>query len=285
MDLDPNPDTTQIQSLFQFQLFSDIHLELRSNENFRPVPKAQNLILAGDIGNISKPNYKQFFDYCSTHWTKIYYVAGNHEFHHKRTMGTVNTSMSDLLSNYSNITFLNNTWEFNEGFVIYGFVGWTYPIFRDYYEASTHLNDYKRINTTSGKFSTSFHNELAHDGLQRFKSFIETANQDPNIKNIIVVTHFPPINTLENPTSNPVYGVDDPLKNYYTWSNMLETEKIDGEKIRLWCSGHTHWKYDFTHETIRYISNPVGYADEEFELNEEPYDMYFNETIDVQINI
>lgn len=271
---------------FQFQLFSDVHLECSKNDDFYPVPKAKYLILAGDIGNISKSNYKQFFDYCSNNWTKTYYVAGNHEYHYKRTMSTINEKMHELFSTYHNVIFLNNTFDFvkETRTVIYGFVGWTYPIFSDYHEASRHLNDYKRINTLGGKFNISFHSELAHDGIQQFKSFIELSNENPKIEHIIVITHFPPINMPDYQTSNPVYGEDE-LKDYYTWRNLLEMENIDGKKIKLWCSGHTHWKYDFVNGSIRYVSNPVGHKDEEFELNDEPYEIDFDEINNIWLDI
>ena len=46
----------------KFQLFSDIHLELCKNVPYIK-PLADYLFLAGDIGNISKPNLKLFIDY------------------------------------------------------------------------------------------------------------------------------------------------------------------------------------------------------------------------------
>ena len=49
---------------FKFQLFSDLHQEFIINY-YKIPPKADYLILAGDIHNISKSNFKLFFNYVS----------------------------------------------------------------------------------------------------------------------------------------------------------------------------------------------------------------------------
>jgi len=33
-------------------------------------------------------------------------------------------------------------------------------------------------------------------------------------------------------------------------------------KIKCWCSGHTHWSYDFFRNGVRFIANQIGYTDE-----------------------
>lgn len=264
-----------MQTQFQFQLFSDIHLELSQKKIFCPMVKAEYLILAGDIGNVKCSNYKLFFEYCSKNWKKVYYVLGNHEYYSKHSMTTVHEQITLLLAEYPNVILLSNAMNYiDEQTLIYGFIGWTYPIFKHTHIALEYLNDYNYIKTTEGRFTIKHHNDLAIDGITKFKQFIENANNNDTIKNIIVVTHFPPINMEGCITSNPEYGgKNDYLKNYYSWTNLMTSEQIVCDKIKLWCSGHTHWKYDFIHQTIRFVSNPIGYEEENFELNDESYFM------------
>jgi hypothetical protein len=57
----------------KFQLFSDIHTELTKYYP-RIVPKADYLILAGDIGKVTLPNFQSFMAYCSENWKIVIYI-------------------------------------------------------------------------------------------------------------------------------------------------------------------------------------------------------------------
>jgi Icc-related predicted phosphoesterase len=238
----------------KFQLYSDIHLELLS-KGYTNIPVlADYLILAGDIGVITMENFKEFIRYCASQWKEVLYVFGNHEFYGRDSMEVIIQKTKEFFNQFSNVQLLDNSSCEIEGITVYGFVGWTPPIFDSTSEASEYLNDYNKIRVGKKKMRVEDHQKLAEEGIEAFKAFLSTTTAT----NIVIVTHFPPINTG---TSNPCYK-GDLLNDYFAWRNMVKEEHIPSEKIKVWCSGHTHWSYDMTIDGIRYISNQIGYEDE-----------------------
>lgn len=108
---------------FRIQYVSDLHLEFEiDNINFEDLvcPCAPYLALAGDIG---KPNHKlldAFLRYCSHNWSRVFYVAGNHEYYSNRylfgddelddiksteTMNAKHMELIQMVQKYHNIHF------------------------------------------------------------------------------------------------------------------------------------------------------------------------------------
>jgi predicted phosphohydrolase len=251
----------------RFQLFSDFHLEFVS-EYPRIPPKAEIIVFAGDIGHIADKHFKDFINYCSENWTHVIYVMGNHEFYCRRSMDTIIHQFSTYFAEFSNVHLLNNTSIEIDGVVIYGFTGWTKSIFNSWRVAQEHLNDYECIHTTTGKYTPEIQNKLSNEQINLFKQFIETTESN----NIMIVTHFPPIS---DGTSSQEFN-NSHLKKYYTWNNLLDELSIDSEKmnkIKIWCSGHTHWSYDLNVNNIRYIGNQIGYIGENIPFTSEAFEV------------
>lgn len=251
----------------KFQLFSDIHLELCKNVPYIK-PLADYLFLAGDIGNISKPNLKLFIDYCSKNWMKTFYVLGNHEFYHNnKTYDKLIKEYNELFSSYDNVYLLNDSFydlEFDTiQYRIYGSILWTNI------NSTETINDFNMIKMKNDKNWTvpidlKYFNQLHSNSLKKLLNEIKIANLEN--KKLIVITHFPPV---RNNTSHPKYSSQpDYLRNYFsndfTESNLLLlgiNEKELYNNIECWMSGHTHYSYDFKYKT-RFISNQFGYLDE-----------------------
>ena len=244
----------------EFQLYSDIHLEFTPDSFPRISKKASNLILAGDIGHISMQNFKDFIKYCSESFEHVFYVCGNHEFYGSRSMETLILKFKAFMGEFQNVYFLDNSYILIEGILIYGFTCWTRSIFKDPGSAlMSGLADYHKIRTKEGKYDIVYQNKLADNQIELFKEFINSANNNEILcDKIIIVTHFPPIG---NKTSNPIYDGNF-LNRYFSWNNIFTEESITCDKIKVWCSGHTHWSYDFIKNDIRFISNQFGYPDE-----------------------
>lgn len=243
-----------------FQLYSDIHLEFNPDIFPRVPRRASNLILAGDIGHISQKNFKDFIEYCSNLFDHVFYICGNHEFYGSKSMESLIIQFRNYMNGFSNVHFLDNSYIIIDNILIYGFTCWTKSIFQSPASAlMSGLADYKRIKTKKGKFTISYQNELANNQIDLFKEFINSVNNNEILcEKVVIVTHFPPIG---NGTSNPIYN-GNYLNRYFSWSNIFNEESINCDKIKVWCSGHTHWSYDFTKNNIRFIANQIGYSDE-----------------------
>ena len=241
----------------KFQLFSDIHLELTKSYLKIPI-LSEYLILAGDIGSIKNQNFKDFITYCSLNYKKVIYIFGNHEFYSKHNIDTVKEQFKDFFNKFDNIFLLDNSPIVIEDITIYGFIGFTSPIFSQTHIAKNYLNDYNQIRTKNGLFTISNHNEIVKYETDKFKEFILSTDSNK----VLIISHFPPVKN----TSDSKYK-DSILSNYFTWNNYLKLNNIKTDKIKCWISGHTHYSYDFIEEDIRYISNQIGYTNEETGFN------------------
>ena len=101
----------------RIRYISDIHLELIETKIFVNVIQGMKnkddlcdiCILAGDIGNPYKQNYKDFMETVNNNFKKIFVIAGNHEYYNNNIIETKNY-MTELFKNYKNISFLDNSY-------------------------------------------------------------------------------------------------------------------------------------------------------------------------------
>lgn len=244
------------------QVFSDIHLEIW---NKMPLlnPKANYLILAGDIGQLNHPLFYPFLDYCSTNWKKIFYIPGNHEYYSlKKNMNELEFDYKyNIESRYKNIFYLNNSVaELDDDINIYGTIFWTNPPFSSSHEAQMYINDYNYIRYFKQGLDQVVDldvpkvRELSNDSFKQLEDYLVREN-----KKTIVVTHFPP---TRKGTSHPKYlSVKTNSNLYFAWpDNTLNNFRLNN--VLAWISGHTHWSYDFEQNGIRLISNQLGYKSE-----------------------
>lgn len=233
----------------RYQLFSDIHLEM--NKSFPRIrPTCEVIILAGDIGKITQNNFKDFMSYCSENWQHVIYVFGNHEFYCKRTIESTKRLFRRFFEDFENIHLLDSSFIKLENTIIYGFTAWTQPHFTITSMARQYLNDYNQIHTKNGKLKIEDMKLMSDIELEKYNEFLNTEH---DCDNIIIVTHFPPLNIG---TSDPIHN-GSMLNPYFSWSSLPIHPKI-----KIWCSGHTHWSYDFDKDGIRYVANQLGYPGE-----------------------
>jgi predicted phosphodiesterase len=234
------------------QYISDIHLELRSKNQIQAflqyfTPKANTLVLAGDIGNPYQPSYHEFLHEMSTKFEKIFLIAGNHEYYGNDITETQETIQS-LCDNYRNISFLNNSYEDYDDYIFIGTTLWT-NINKPQYT----INDTRSIKD----FTVGKYNKLHEKATGFLTKTLEDCTRYN--KKAIVITHHLPFYELTHPEfRNEFY------KNYNQWfhAKIEPTVETNHVSITAWIYGHTHKASIQKHYDVPFYCNPLGYTDE-----------------------
>jgi hypothetical protein len=196
-------------------------------------------------------------DYVNESWDIVIYVLGNHEFYsnrksmqhlldlYKTTIGEKWPKIYLLINELMSIVWNEQTWN------IIGSTSWGSAD----YSIVLSINDFKRIKT---------HNDSGHLKPITVKDYHELHNRDMqfildeiskiehNVP-IVVVTHFP---LTRDGTSDPIYSNQkESIKRYF--ANELH-DKIKGRSDLTVVSGHTHHKYDFIMDDVRYIGGYIS---------------------------
>jgi len=254
----------------KIQVLSDIHLEYRT---LLPelIPKAPYLFLPGDIGKLHIPIYKQFMDYVSSKWKHVFITLGNHEFYNnKKDVDTLIDEYTEFFEHYDNITLLEQNIAYIEDYCIIGLVLWSYidptTDAGRYINCPTHIKQRIDVSKTSPSnpirtvpIGIDLYNEL-HSISKEW--LLETYN--PHQPKTIIMTHYP--------LSNDSRMIHSKHHNQPQYIKDLFTNNIhlfpSNENSKLVCiSGHTHHSADFycndyPNQQVRYISNQLGYVDE-----------------------
>lgn len=226
------------------QYFSDLHLEFGSKYDIQPIGEV--LILAGDIGCPFEENYFTFLQEVSLLFPKIFLITGNHEYYGS-TIETTNQKIEEIVSCFTNITFLNNSIEVYNG---YTFVGTT--LWSNLSDIRYLTCDRKRIkNITINEI-----NELHNNSINFLQNTIE------NYTNVIVITHFLPSYLLTDKSCDSRYD--------QCYASSLDF--LIKEPVTHWFYGHTHKKNNTIINNVNLLCNPIGYPNENENIN-------FNENI------
>lgn len=236
-------------------LYSDLHLEFMRDAPWQPPAlDADVVILAGDIDRHTRGIEwsRGAFPY-----SRILYVAGNHEFY--------GGSLLDLAqlreaATCANIDFLENDCVVIDGVRFLGAVLWS--SFTLYGEgehqalamrsAKNSINDYHIIRGSDGKPLEPRETARLHS---KTVAFLTSELAKPFDGKTVVVTHFSP----HGGTIHPAHE-GNPLTPYFATdlSWLIAQNKID-----LWAFGHSHTNNDFIAEGgCRILSNQRGYARE-----------------------
>ena len=230
---------------------SDLHLELIKEteiENFiKQIIKnnEQVCILAGDIGNPYSKNYDLFMKYMNYSFKKIFVIAGNHEYYNNnKTIEETNKYLIDYFKQYSNITFLNNSYEYYNNYCFVGTTLWSHIKNPEY-----KINDLYAIKNLDC---------IKYNNLNKVSiNFLEDIGKTNN--NLIIITHHVPSNNL----IDSKYKVSH-MEPYNQWfySDMDNFIKINKDVIKCWFYGHTHCpSYKIIYD-IPFLCNPIGYVNE-----------------------
>jgi predicted phosphohydrolase len=200
----------------RFQVLSDIHLEKKKYNNnilIHPI-KANNLILAGDIGNPLLKNYKEYLKYCSDQYQRVFIISGNHEYWKNSIEGT-DKLITDISKTFKNVHYLNNRFfefeENNRKIRLFGGILWSYVLD-------------KSLNSIDNKLIENFNFD------KRNLIFSETLKRLKTKKSDIIITHHSPSYRL-------IHKNYDGLNNNCLFATNLEYLLNDKT---YWICGHLH---------------------------------------------
>lgn len=250
------------------QFISDIHLELRrevlSRTFFEQIiqkdPRADILILAGDIGNMRPDTLSLFIDYCCKEWNDVIYVPGNHEFYDKKnSQETIVKDLHRLMTSRPNLHFLNRGMVTIDAQRYLGCCLWSRPQhssgFNDFHWISHQVTPIKR--EPIGVYEmTEWHKK----DLFWLRENLQEGD--------IVITHFMPLTNLDLIQSGhkSLY----PPSRYDMYFGNTDCWDLFKRKPKLWISGHTHQTFDVvislgkesSDSEVRWVCNPYGYPGE-----------------------
>lgn len=244
----------------RIRYFSDLHLEfINPNKLKYFIDKINPIddeicILAGDIGNPYKSQYKTFMNYISNNFRKTFIIAGNHEYYNdKNTLCETSSFMETYFEQYDNISFLNNKYEIYENYCFIGTTLWSHitnPIYK--------INDVYKI----PNFDYIQYNKLNDECVSFLKNTLKEKEND--IEKFIIITHHIPSSSLVNikyktPTMLPY--------NQWFYCDMDDFIDINKDKIKCWFYGHTHTPSEDIINEIPFLCNAIGYPNENNTIN------------------
>ncbi len=235
-----------------FEIISDLHTELLSSKKITKLyelfsGKAENLILAGDIGDPFSKHFKQLLTHLAKLYKNVFLVAGNHEFYHHTVENTIQ-QLELVCSTFENIYFLNKTVLEFDTFIILGCTLWTTIIDEERSEVNEYMNDYRLIQNFYIETNNELHRKdfnWLRDQLLKFKL---------TSKPIIVVTHHLPDYSL----IDRMYILNSTINSAFANQDCEPLLKL----TNYWICGHTHKFAKFKIDDCICICNPLGYENE-----------------------
>lgn len=233
-----------ISNKFTFQVYSDLHLE---NRDYYPkIPqKANNLFLCGDIGKINDNNFKEFINYVSTKWEKIFIILGNHEYYLPQSHFTkIKQQFKKFYESYNNIYFLDKDVVIFKELLVIGATFWS----QSNIKIKNIINDFNKIKYFDAEkqrkflINVEFINKIHNQEKRWLKEILHNVISYTPKKKVIIMSHFP---LTQYKTLHPIYNKQSiELKNYF--ANDFEKILFDfsntyGTHI-IQLGGHTHFR-------------------------------------------
>lgn len=241
-------------------ILSDLHVD-HYDENYIYNTDIDVFVIAGDISG-SLFITKQVIEALAEHHKEIIFIDGNHEHYASGNVHENMKELEDFSNSFKNVSYLNGINKVSFGSTIFiGCCGW-YDFQNSKYDFATckyafnkYMND-KYINFSSTP------EELAIQQSNNLKKLVEDMQNDETVENIIVVTHSIPIENAILYTNDKIWNMLNGSFANISMKNVINAD--EKHKIKLWTFGHTHLKWDFVENEIRFICNPRGYPGEKW---------------------
>lgn len=236
-----------------FQLTSDLHLEFDTS---MPVVerKADNLILAGDIGYPTHERFVIFMKTMCQQFDKVFYIAGNHEYYCGLPKSKVDTLLDELSKEIGFVYLNDSVYNFNDTLTIIGSTLWTKATPQNTFILETYINDYRKIILDDGNRITPKDTGRWHEEAVAFlfKEFAKPGDK-------LVITHHLPSKEL-------VHAKYQGHPATCAFASSLDY-MFSGSGVKVWCAGHTHSPVIKMISNIQFYVNPYGYHGENKDAN------------------
>ena len=235
--------------MLNLQIASDLHIEYKNDEIPDPLtyitPKADILILAGDIGSFYKiDQLKGFLEKVCKLFKTVIYVPGNQEYYTVKTDNSL-LPMNELLDrlyeieqDIKNLIILNQSSLIIDDICITGCTLWSKP---DILIPKFIVRIYGINNDIYLK---------KHNSDLKYIKKISSYCEKNNLK-LVVVTHY-----------CPTYKVLNDFKKLDKYSSLYTNNLdylLDSNNINTWICGHIHKNFDFyTEKGTRVVGNQLG---------------------------
>lgn len=236
----------------RIQYASDLHLEMHDNWRYLRSemlpPKADTLVLAGDIGYLGDDNYSKhpFWDYVSDNFKRCIVIPGNHEFYKGYDLSNLHDGFThEIRPNvqcvYNKVIRVEDT-----DLVCSTFWAHVSPLRKLYTERA--VNDFRRIMFNGQRLQIEGFNRL-HD---ECVAFVKKAVAESTAPNIVVATHHVPSNILNAPQFK-----NSPCNGAFVSEHA---DFIMDSRINAWIYGHSHRNIIQTIGRTLCVSNQLGYV-------------------------
>ena len=217
-----------------------------------PNTNSEYLIIAGDISDNIQDSIN-YLNYISQYYQKVLFVDGNHEHVYKYPKLYDKNEICKLIDNPKVVYLSKYPYKINKTLFI-GCCGWW-----DYnnqssttIEKCTHYFD-NWIKHFSPEDNLTFIQNVIKRSEQEFEYLwenLENYQNDPQIDNIVIVTHtLPDIRYCDNHSE-----LDNSSVQYNTQFQKL----LQYSKISKWVFGHTHQEWNDSINQVETICNPRG---------------------------
>ena len=242
--------------MFRFNLLSDLHFELswggHAYNSFQFPANAPNLILAGDIGNVTEKAYSKMMKRACKVYENVYVVLGNHCAYGTTWPDAVD-KLRKIAQDIPNLHFLQRDAYKVPGhkLTILGTTLHSHIPDKAKRDVGECVNDFYYIK----RWTVDTHNEEHERNIAWLTE--ETKNADADMQ-LIGLFHYPPINK----------GVSDPIfekSENRALNSAFSTDLSDSpwlKRLSHVMFGHTHFCSDQMLGSTRLFSNQRGYSDE-----------------------
>jgi predicted phosphodiesterase len=221
---------------------SDLHLEFRPggvSEFYESLhlPKANVLILAGDVGHAGSAAYREFLTLAKQHYPEVVVVPGNHEYY-KTGLAGLETLRQECEKH--GVHLLQQSSKQLFGVWFHGVTLWSAI------DSDIRTNDFQHVFRDRVDYLEQF--------IQDFQWLRNTLATKKDEEHHVVITHHLPTHRLihsryRGSRANTGFATD-----------LLDHLNLRG--VSHWFCGHTH---EHARDTLRhttFVVNPVGYPKE-----------------------